>query len=593
MAQIFSDARDCSFSNSSISCMTGDQNIVYGSQTVINHSYGGRRRNRDEDDYDGDAEEVEARRKRSRLKALMDDFREFKRGDTMVLELISGKNSEFNNMRARRRIEAVKIFSNETRNEKFTSVTFEGTEAQEMWKDTFEEFSRIRSANSWQLFGFTRSQSYPSLIFHYEEHVSFNSVYSRASPIVKVFLLYRLKADVDHLRDTMDVLMFTSEAWVVPEKPTLNYGPPEEGSEGVDDDDYPYFHSISVLKPFPGFWREEAVIAYLDTAAVEFHGLLTDAGTGFYDEVSFCDCDHTDIMPLGQLFLTNRGSAVGGIPLTPTWSKIRQWFKVGQGSEDVDCSAVIMQNGWTRVYHPCNQYMKNPSLKESIEFRAVVEMTEESRKFLLSSWYSQAPWVFKQIGLDMYQHGRDLWICDSIESQITLHGHDSLLLPKDIFVFLPPIEQVGAASFCLKGDPFLSYDECGETRIGCSRDDLLGLVSPIQRWCFGCMLRGRDPLPYIASSYYQRLKGYNPDTNAYAAAHGFPIFQFAPNFKEIIINFVKKMGCYEKTKINPDGGKDGFLLPLLDGHASHSRIEEVDEEVEVEEYLTTETEVIF
>ncbi|KIK55932.1 hypothetical protein GYMLUDRAFT_830649 [Collybiopsis luxurians FD-317 M1] len=146
-----------------------DFNVVHGNQTII-HRYPRSRRG-----YE-DAIDENVRRKRHREHSYLDDFKEVRRGDMIVLQRIPTNQLsayQSNHITARRessspglsvKIEVVKLASKK-REKKFMAITYEGDDAYERWKNDLEGFANVREANSWQLYAFTRSIS-PSLIFH-------------------------------------------------------------------------------------------------------------------------------------------------------------------------------------------------------------------------------------------------------------------------------------------------------------------------------------------------------------------------------------------------------------------------------------------
>ncbi|KIK55887.1 hypothetical protein GYMLUDRAFT_830226 [Collybiopsis luxurians FD-317 M1] len=182
--------------NSTIS--QSDLNVVYGNQTII-HRYP-RYRDGHEHEIDEDA-----RRKRRRERSYLDDFKEVRRGDMIVLQRISSQLnslnrlsvSQANHIASRRKhsathslvkIEVVKLASKK-REKKFMAITYEGDDAHERWKSDLESFTHVREANSWQLYAFTRSIS-PSLIFH-QELIPFNLIWMRASDVVRSYINWR------------------------------------------------------------------------------------------------------------------------------------------------------------------------------------------------------------------------------------------------------------------------------------------------------------------------------------------------------------------------------------------------------------------
>ncbi|KIK55927.1 hypothetical protein GYMLUDRAFT_830599 [Collybiopsis luxurians FD-317 M1] len=115
-----------------------------------------------EDEIDEDVQ-----KKRHRQHSYLDDFKEVRRGDMIVLQRIPTRLDVFNHLlayqanriTARRepgaqslsvKIEVIKLASKK-REKKFMAITYEGDDAHERWRRDLESFARVREGNSWQL----------------------------------------------------------------------------------------------------------------------------------------------------------------------------------------------------------------------------------------------------------------------------------------------------------------------------------------------------------------------------------------------------------------------------------------------------------
>ncbi|KIK55944.1 hypothetical protein GYMLUDRAFT_830980 [Collybiopsis luxurians FD-317 M1] len=225
--------------NSTIS--HSDLNVVYGNQTIIQGYHRSRRGYEDEIDED-------VQRKRHRQHSYLDDFKEVRRGDMIVLQRISSRLDTLNRLSASQanritalrpsatslsvKIEVVKLAS-KRREKKFMAITYAGDDAHEKWKSDLESFANVREANGWQLYAFTRSTS-PSLIFH-QELIPFNLAWMRASDAVQSYIHWRFVADSNALiiakqRYCQSIynssVLHVQEIWIDPSNGTFCWGPP-------------------------------------------------------------------------------------------------------------------------------------------------------------------------------------------------------------------------------------------------------------------------------------------------------------------------------------------------------------------------------
>ncbi|KAF5339666.1 hypothetical protein D9758_015594 [Tetrapyrgos nigripes] len=159
--ELFHQAQNVSISDSNI--------IVQNYGTIVRKKYTGKRTA--EDDNEWEELDTGSREKRLRLRSILEDFEEYRRGDMLILHSISNAIEDSKDRyhtgtaQGRRnrglKIQVIRLASRKVSDRKFMAISYEGKSAAKKWFRDLQRFSQIRisyketqyipNAYAWQL----------------------------------------------------------------------------------------------------------------------------------------------------------------------------------------------------------------------------------------------------------------------------------------------------------------------------------------------------------------------------------------------------------------------------------------------------------
>ncbi|KAF5372094.1 hypothetical protein D9758_004957 [Tetrapyrgos nigripes] len=492
----------------------GSQNISLSDNSSVNvNNYGtivqkeyvlGKHRLSDEE-----GEEIadpEAREKRLRLRAILDDFEEYRHGN-MIIDRIFGSQNQ-------RKVQLVRLRSWRNESAKtFVAISYEGRKADKasiiyitMWFKDLKKYSRVREPNALQLYAFTRSKQSPSLIFHSEERLPFDEVLKAVPPIVCCYLLCRLLSEEQGLHEVASrfhqhqyqIYYSYCGVWVQTSNGMICYGPDVPGIFRPELL-YPHQPRVRGNSPLPHCHSSDAVINYIHQyLGSDLHSFI---GTGRMSLTYQLHLPEFPAISLGALYCRYSKEPLGYIPFCREEWTASHWNWNFSGQQ----LGVLLENGWTRQVslHCITRWKEFPCYTN---FYMELNLSPK----IGSTWLAQASWIFHEMGVNPCQY-QDFYFVDSIQYTVKLEKVHCGFQPEDIFLFLPPFEEIQGFP---KGPPFSTK-----------------LQSPF--WS----LTPRDPptlakgLPPFSMAIwdYQWTCGHDPHTNTYCLERGMPNFVWNPN----------------------------------------------------------------
>ncbi|THU97295.1 hypothetical protein K435DRAFT_857704 [Dendrothele bispora CBS 962.96] len=506
-------------------------------------------------------------------RSILDDYREFRRGDLHLVEHISkevvDENDSYYYYPRAHRLRAQKCL-------KFTrsayrvqvigqnlprsiAVVYGGEDAQAAWERDFLLWSTNHHPNIAHLFGLTRSAFSPGLVF-YNDLIPVRRLWENGSALIRCYIAHRFRKDIDsHQYDHYFLSVMRS---TVGGQWNATFLQPDTGLFCISP-----IHSFQDgrSKPWLG-WRDQEEpalsplpVASYDDSYILSHYLNWERGDispelAFQKDISFqsspfCFFDHNPKQPVSLAVITSTTPAttptiIGKFKnlqsrvvdeklLHPSSTQNTQdMFK----TTDKEMEVTVIIGKWKMDQYIVGQ-RNEPSSETDLKGwtnSGHVLLENAPIDWLSATWLSQARYFCDTVN-GLY---KDIPESTALLRQVSFSlksnykNHHSILHPQfcEIFLFIAPItvshpSGTSGIDVCWGNDKndlyYWSFDPDGSHPLSERVTEALGLPELIPK-AMSVPLKFAD-YQYKATKQFQLFRGYDPSTQEFAQRHGFPL----------------------------------------------------------------------